>query len=115
MPMAAPNPELELIRRRHKQHFTEAFEAGLASLDPRERTLLKLHTLDGLPFEQIGPLYQRDKSTISRWIASAQKQLQKATREHLSRTLQLSPAELESVLRVAQSELSLSLSRLLQE
>ena len=25
LPLAAPNPELELIRRRHKEHFSEAF------------------------------------------------------------------------------------------
>lgn len=115
LPMAAPNPELALIRRKHKQHFADAFAAALAGLTPRERTLLKLHTLDGLPLDQIGPLYKKDKSTISRWIAKAQQQLHEATRAQLVATLNLTPHELESVLRAAQSELSLSLSRLLAD
>ncbi len=115
MPMAAPNPELELIRRKHKQHFATAFTAAMASLTPRERTLLKLHTLDGLPLDQIGPLYKKDKSTISRWMAKAQQQLHEVTRAQLVAALKLTPHELESVLRAAQSELSLSLSRLLDD
>lgn len=115
LPMAAPNPELALIRRKHKQHFAAAFAAALSSLTPRERTLLKLHTLDGLPLDQIGPLYQKDKSTISRWIAKAQQQLHEVTRAQLVAALKLTPHELESVLRAAQSELSLSLSRLLDD
>ncbi len=115
MPMAAPNPELELIRRKHKQHFATAFAAAMASLTPRERTLLKLHTLDGLPLEQIGPLYNKDKSTISRWITRAQQQLHEVTRAQLVTALKLTSHELESVLRAAQSELSLSLTRLLDD
>ncbi|MBS1153497.1 MAG: putative DNA-binding regulatory protein, partial [Myxococcaceae bacterium] len=115
LPLAAPNPELELIRRKHKQHFATAFAAALATLSPRERTLLKLHTLDGLPLDQIAPLYQKDKSTISRWLAKAQQQLHEETRAQLVAALKLTPHELESVLRAAQSELSLSLSRLLDD
>jgi RNA polymerase sigma-70 factor (ECF subfamily) len=115
LPMAAPNPELELIRRKHKEHFATAFAAAMASLSPRERTLLKLHTLDGLPLDQIAPLYKKDKSTISRWLAKAQQQLHEVTREQLVAALKLTPHELESVLRAAQSELSLSLSRLLDD
>jgi len=115
MPMAAPNPELALIRKKHKQHFALAFAAAMASLTPRERTLLKLHTLDGLPLDQIAPLYQKDKSTISRWIARAQQQLHEVTRAQLVAALNLSSGELESVLRAAQSELSMSLSRLLDD
>ena len=87
----------------------------MASLSPRERTLLKLHTLDGLSLEQIGPLYKKDKSTISRWLAKAQQQLHEVTRAQLVSALALTPHELESVLRAAQSELSLSLSRLLDD
>lgn len=115
LPMAAPNPELALIRKKHKQHFAAAFAAAMASLTPRERTLLKLHTLDGLRLDQIGPLYQKDKSTISRWIAKAQQQLHEVTREQLVTSLHLDSQELKSVLRAAQSELSLSLSRLLDD
>lgn len=115
LPMAAPDPELALIRQKHKRHFADAFAAAMASLTPRERTLLKLHTLDGLPLDHIGPVYGKDKSTISRWIAKAQQQLLRVTRAQLVATLNLTPNELESVLRAAQSELSLSLSRLLND
>lgn len=111
---AAQSPELELIRVRHHQQFSEAFAAAMASLTPRERTLLKLHVLDGLPLERIGALYAKDKSTVSRWLSTAHQRLERQTRAHLVRTLQLTPGALESVLRAAQSQLSLSLSLFLQ-
>ncbi len=112
-PLADPDPELALLRARHRAEFKSAFEQGLQALTARERTLLRLTACDGLTLAHIAKMYGKDTSTASRWLAEARATLRAKTREVLSQTLKLDSAELESVLRAADSELNLSLVRLL--
>jgi RNA polymerase sigma-70 factor (ECF subfamily) len=112
--LADPDPELALLRARHRESFKQAFTAAIAKLSARERTLMRLTSLDGLTLMQVGQMYGKDQSTISRWLAAARETLLKATREQLSTTLKLTPSELDSVMRAADSELNLSISRLLE-
>lgn len=113
-PLADPDPELQLLQKRYREEFRAAFATAIAALSARERTLLRLTSLDGLTLAQVGPMYGKDASTISRWLLSAREQLLSGTRAALSATLQLSTTELDSVMRAADSELNLSLSRLLE-
>ena len=114
LPAPDADPELALLRARHRESFREAFASAVAGLTARERTVLRLHTLDGLTLARIGAMYQKDTSTVSRWLEQIRKTLNLATRNQLAGRLQLSPSELESVMRAADSELSVSLPRLLQ-
>jgi RNA polymerase sigma-70 factor (ECF subfamily) len=107
-------PELALLRARYRDDFRQAFTAAIATLSARERTLLRLTALDGLTLAQVAPLYGKDLSTISRWLAKARELLLNQTRAGLSERLGLSTGELDSVMRAADSELHLSLARLLQ-
>lgn len=107
------DPEVALLRARHRAHFREAFAQAVSALTPRERTLLRLHTLDGLTLARLGAMYGRDASTISRWLDAARDTLLARTRAQLAETLGLDAAELDSVMRLADGELSVSLGRLL--
>jgi RNA polymerase sigma-70 factor (ECF subfamily) len=113
-PLADPDPELALLRRRYQAQFKRAFELAVQALTPRERTLLRLTTLDGLTLAQVGPMYGKDASTISRWLATARTTLLERTREALGAELKLSGSQLDSVMRAADSELNVSIFRLLQ-
>lgn len=110
---SAADPELALLRQRYRDSFKASFAAAVAALSPRERTILRLHTLDGLTLARIGAVYQKDTSTVSRWLEQSRRALLESTRGHLALTLALSGPELDSLMRVADSELSVSLSRLL--
>jgi RNA polymerase sigma-70 factor (ECF subfamily) len=112
--LADPDPELALLRARHCEQFKEAFAAAIGKLSPRERTVMRLTSLDGLTLLQVGQMYGKDQSTVSRWLATARQTLLTATREELAAKLKLTSAELDSVMRAADSELNLSISRLLQ-
>jgi RNA polymerase sigma-70 factor (ECF subfamily) len=105
------DPELLLLKLQYHAQFKEAFAAAVASLGATERTVLKLHALDGLALGTIGTMFRRDASTISRWLDQVRAQLEAKTREHLLRTV--AAHELDSLLRLAQSQLSVGLSRLL--
>jgi RNA polymerase sigma-70 factor, ECF subfamily len=110
---AQASPELALLQVRYRHSFREAFAEAIAGLSARERTVLRLHTIDGLALVRIGALYQKDSSTISRWLEQIRQTLQVATRKHLAVHLNLAPAELESVMRAVDVEMSVSLPRLL--
>jgi RNA polymerase sigma-70 factor, ECF subfamily len=112
---SAADPELALLRAQHRESFREAFAAALAALSPRERNVLRLHTLDGVTLARIGALYQKDTSTISRWLEQVRRALLTSTRAELAARLKLNDSELDSVMRAADSEMSVSLQRLLAE
>lgn len=110
-----PNPELKVLRLQYRAHFKEAFVAALKSLTAEERTVLRLHSIDGLSLASIGTMFRKDASNISRWLAKIRATLLERTREHLGARLALEGSELESVMRVADSELTMSLSGLLEK
>jgi RNA polymerase sigma-70 factor (ECF subfamily) len=110
---SAADPELALLRAQHRESFREAFAAALAALSPRERNVLRLHTLDGVTLARIGALYQKDTSTISRWLEQIRRAVLASTRAELGARLKVNESELDSVMRAADSEMSVSLARLL--
>lgn len=111
--LAEPTAELTLLRLQYRAHFREAFTEALRGLDAKERTVLRLHTLDGLSLASIGTMFQRDASNVSRWLGRIRERLLEDTRAALGRRLSLEGSELESLMRVADSELTMSLSGLL--
>lgn len=113
LPDAGGGPELDHFRARYASEFKEAFEAALASLEVRERNVLRHHFIDTLPFEDIGALYGVHKTTAFRWVEAARDKLSKRTRNHFQERVQLPPPDVESVLRMLQSNIDLSLSRVL--
>jgi RNA polymerase sigma-70 factor (ECF subfamily) len=112
-PLAANDPELELFRARYREPFRQAFAAAVAGLTSRDRTVLRLHSLDGATLKSIGVMYGKDESTVSRWLEKIRLALRERTRSELSQKLSLAPGEVDSVLRAADLEVSVSLARLL--
>lgn len=113
-PLADPDPELALLRARYREQFKAAFANAVRTLSPRERTLLRLTHLDGLTLARVGQMYGKDASTVSRWLAGARQALLVRTREELAAVLSLSSAELDSIMRAADSQLDLSIATMLK-
>lgn len=109
----ARGPDLELFRAKYQLEFKQAFEEALATLDVRERNLLRHHFVDELTTEQIGALYSVHKTTAFRWLEAARTALSKRTRTGFQQRLKLMPTELDSILTMLQSQIDLSLSRVL--
>jgi RNA polymerase sigma-70 factor (ECF subfamily) len=107
--------ELAYLKRLYAAEFKRAFERAIAALDPKERTVLKYHVLDGLNIDQIGAVYGVHRATIARWIANARDTLLVRTREILMDNIEVDRAEFDSIMRLIQSQLDVSLSRLLRE
>ncbi|HMK73450.1 MAG TPA: sigma-70 family RNA polymerase sigma factor [Myxococcaceae bacterium] len=111
----APTGDLQLgmLQQRYGQEFGAALKEAMVELSSQERSLLRLHFLDGLSLNQIGAVYQVNKSTISRRMSRARETLLARTRDRLERRLQLGPTELESLMRVLAPGLELSLTSVL--
>ncbi|WP_426756166.1 sigma-70 family RNA polymerase sigma factor [Myxococcus sp. Y35] len=115
--MAAGTTDVELayLQRNHREHFQTALSEALKALPARERTVLRLHAVEGLSLERIGTMYQTHKSTVSRWVARARETALEGTRQRLAERLRLSSGELHSLMRALHGELDLSLPSLLSK
>jgi RNA polymerase sigma-70 factor (ECF subfamily) len=114
--VAAPmrEPQLEVLRHRFGAAFGEALRGAFGRLDPRERSLLRLHYLEGLSLGQIGASYQVNKSTVSRWMGEARDVLLTSVREELESRHGIARAEVDSLMRALDSQVELNLSSVLR-
>lgn len=115
LPSDRADPELDYLRRRHQHEFAECFRAALEALEPQDKTLLRLHFADGVGVEQLARHYQVHRATLSRRLANAREAMVKHTLRLMKERYQLSPAELQSVIRLLRSNLDLRMSQLFQK
>ncbi|HWO14171.1 MAG TPA: sigma-70 family RNA polymerase sigma factor [Polyangiaceae bacterium] len=110
---AGADAELDWARAEHAEAFRAALQTALKTLSARDRLLLRLHFVDGVSVTRIAASYGVSQSTVSRWLARAREHV----RDEALRTLQasghLNRAEFESLARVLQSRLELSISSVL--
>jgi RNA polymerase sigma-70 factor (ECF subfamily) len=107
-------PELRYLKDRYGKPFQEAVAAAFASLDDEQCNLLRLQLVDGLRTAQIAALFHVDRSTIKRRLSACRDRLLSETQRLLREKLGLSPAEFASLAGLVQSQLQLSVERLLK-
>jgi RNA polymerase sigma-70 factor (ECF subfamily) len=107
------DPELEYMRHKYRRDFEAAFRGAVQALAPKERNLLWYAAVKGNTVDEIASIYGIHRSSAARWVADARKTLMQGTRDALRAELNLSEAELQSILNLVRSHLQLSLSRIL--
>jgi RNA polymerase sigma-70 factor (ECF subfamily) len=110
----AETPELQYLRTLYRREFKAAFEAAIARLPPRSRTLFRYEVLDRLSIDKIAAIYAVHRSTVARQLHHIRRGIVAATRDELARRMHLSASEIASVMRLIQSDLDLSLERILR-
>ncbi len=113
-PDATPGPARRHLRTTYTAELKRAVADALAGLDVRPRNLLRQHVLDELTIDELARLYRVHRATCARWLADARAELARGTRRQLTAALGLRGDEVESVLRMLDSDIELSLSRLLR-
>jgi RNA polymerase sigma-70 factor, ECF subfamily len=112
--LAPPSdPELGYLRERYRGQVDAAIRAGLATLDDVQRALLRYSLVDGWTVDRIGALYGIHRATAARRVAAARDTLGTAIRTELAARLAISLDEVDSIVRLVQSGVDLSLERLL--
>jgi len=103
------DPELEHVKARYVEEFSQAFSAALRGLSAHDQTLLRQHVIDGLTIDQLGQLYHVHRATAARNLQRARRAVLAATRDRLASRLKVRPNELDSILRLIRSRLDVTL------
>jgi RNA polymerase sigma-70 factor, ECF subfamily len=103
------NPALDHAKQLYRREFKQAFEAALQALPARELTLLRQHYVDALTIDELGGLYRVHRTTAARLLVRARLLVLEATRERMMSQLRVQPHELDSIMRMIQSRMDISL------
>lgn len=115
IPFAGRDLELDYVRKQHREDFAAAFREALGALEGRSRNVLRLSYVDRLTIDQIGTMYGTHRATAARWLNAAREELMEQTRARLAQRLKLNQSELNSLLGALQSNLEISINRLLAD
>jgi RNA polymerase sigma-70 factor (ECF subfamily) len=107
------DPELAYLRDRYRDEVNAAIRAALAGLSDKPRALLRYSVVDGWSVDRIGALYGIHRATAARHVAAARDELAAAIRAELAARLDVTLPEADSIVRLVQSRLDVSLERLL--
>jgi RNA polymerase sigma-70 factor (ECF subfamily) len=110
---AATDPANKHMRTAYTAELKKAIREAFAALEVRQRNLLRQHILDELTIDDLARLYRVHRATCARWLADARADLGKQTRKRLVTALGTPSSELESLLRFLDSDIELSISRIL--
>lgn len=109
------DPEMARLKAEYGREFNESFREALSNLAPRDRTLLRHQLVDKLSIDEIGSLYGVHRATAARWLVKARSSLAEDTQSRLAARLQLSAGDIDSVIRLVQSQLDVTVERFLQD
>ncbi len=112
-PSATPDPERKHMRTQYTDELKRAIREAFAALEVRQRNLLRQHILDELTIDDLARLYRVHRATCARWLADARADLGKNTRKRLIAALGVKSDDVDSVLRFLDSDIELSISRIL--
>ncbi|MCH9687180.1 MAG: hypothetical protein K0V04_37435, partial [Deltaproteobacteria bacterium] len=107
------NAEQDLLKDSCKRAFSAAFGEALDRLSVRQRNLLRQRLLFGTTVAALAQLHGVNVRTIKRWLADARKTVHDNTRLQLRQRLDLRSGEFDSIVRILDSEMDLSIVRML--
>lgn len=114
LPTFGDDPHLVGIGRAYRNEFRVSFEQAIRALTSEQRLLLRQHYLDSLTLEELAKIHRIHPVTVSRRIAKAKRAVVVAMRRSLRNRLQLQANEIESLMGLVESQLDLTLSRILR-
>ncbi len=109
------DPDLARLKEQYAREFNDSFREALSNMAPRERTMLRHQLIDKLSIDEIGALYGVHRATAARWLVKARSSLANDTQVRLAARLNLPATEIDSVIRLVQSQLDVTVERFLQD
>ncbi len=103
------SPMTAVAKQQHRDAFRAALTAALAALPPRDRTILRMHALDGVPLAALATMHRVDRATISRWLAAARESIYRETRRALGAQRGIAHADFDSFIDLLRSRFEVSL------
>jgi RNA polymerase sigma-70 factor (ECF subfamily) len=110
---AEADPERQLLRETARPQFQSALQEAVERLTVRDRTLLRLYFVDGLGVDALGKIYGVHRATAARWMHDIRQRILREVRCLLAGDSGVHASEFTSLALLVQSQLHLSLGRLL--
>jgi RNA polymerase sigma-70 factor (ECF subfamily) len=107
------SPEVATAKTLYRDRFRAAIEQALGALSKREKTILRLHFVDGLNIDSIGAIYRVHRATAARWLVAIRARVVGELRKCLQFHLGDTPSELRSLVRLLREDIDLSARRIL--
>ena len=111
----AGDPLLSELKAEYRSEFATALREAITELSAEDRTLLRQQIVDQLSIDEIGAAFGVHRATAARWLQRARGALVAATRGRLAARLKVSVDEIDSVIRLVQSQLDASVVRYLRD
>lgn len=111
----AGDPLLAQLKAEYRSEFATSLREAIAEIDPEDRTLLRQQIVDQLSIDEIGAAFGVHRATAARWLQRARGSLVTATRGRLAARLKVPVDEIDSVIRLVQSQLDASVIRYLRD
>jgi RNA polymerase sigma-70 factor (ECF subfamily) len=111
----AGDPLLSELKAEYRTEFATALREAITELGAEDRTLLRQQIVDQLSIDEIGAAFGVHRATAARWLQRARGALVAATRGRLAARLKVSVDEIDSVIRLVQSQLDASMIRYLRD
>jgi RNA polymerase sigma-70 factor, ECF subfamily len=105
--------ELLSMKARYRDAFQGALENCFSTLPPRQKTLLRMHFLEGMSIDEMGQVFGVHRATAARWLVAIRKQVLEELSRQVQFDLRTSSSEFASLFRLVRSDVRLSLHRIL--
>jgi RNA polymerase sigma-70 factor (ECF subfamily) len=113
MQAGGSDPELHAMKHQHRADLKQELEAAVEGLNPRDRMMLRMHLVERLGIDAIARLCSMHRATAARSIVRARRALTETVRTRLIARWNVADADLQAVRTLIDSQVDLSLERLL--
>jgi RNA polymerase sigma-70 factor (ECF subfamily) len=107
------DPEFAHLRAAYRDDVAAAVREACGALDSDARALLRYAVVEGWTVDQLGALYGVHRTTAGRRVEAARRKLGDLIRERVAARLAIERDEVDSIVRLVQSRVDVSLERAL--
>jgi RNA polymerase sigma-70 factor, ECF subfamily len=115
MELVAPEqtPEIETARNLYEERFRTALEEIFQHLPAREKTILRLHVVDGLNIDAIGAIYRVHRATAARWLVAIRTRVYDRLKKDFAIRWKASSSDLRSLVSLLRDHIHITAKRVL--
>jgi RNA polymerase sigma-70 factor (ECF subfamily) len=106
-------PEVKTAENLYEERFRSALEEIFRQLPGRDKTLLRLHVVDGLNIDAIGAIYGVHRATAARWLVGIRTRVYDRLKKQFVTKWKASSSELRSLVWLLRDRIQITAKRVL--
>jgi RNA polymerase sigma-70 factor (ECF subfamily) len=103
------SPESGVLQEQVGETLSSAMTTAALALTAKERTLLRLHFLEGMTLDELARTYASHASTVSRWLTDAKEHFLTVVRDEIGERSGMGRLAVDSLVRTMHGKLDISL------